>query len=307
MATINITDKDVNVRTGRAIFDFTMGADPELVIKDGKTVLGEKILTEQDEFGIDGNHYWFEIRPDPSTSPLEVANGIRAIMVRQCLKKPQFFNYDWFAGSFNSNPNGEYGLGGHIHFGIKANKIDPSEASCILSQYVGAVTLLIEDREQGLKRRKFKNGQYGFINDQREKPYGFEYRCPSSWITDPRVAAAILCLAKTVMFEILNNDRFKAPNRIKNAHIIGMDVNFVRELWPDIWSEITKMALYQHYKPYLDMLYFMVKKKQTWFPRVSLKEAWGIVDMGSALNSRLQMSAIWHRFLNKNDGFVPKH
>jgi hypothetical protein len=305
MATINISEKNVGIKTG-AIYDFTMGADPELVVKNGKTVLGEKILTEHDEFGIDGNHYWFEIRPDPSTSPLEVANGIRAIMVRQCLKNPKFFEYDWFAGSFASNPNGEYGLGGHIHFGIKNERISGKIAAHLLSQYVGAVTVLIEDREQGLKRRQFKGGKYGFIDDQREKPYGFEYRCPSSWITDPKVTAAVLCLAKAVMFEALNNDKFRVPSRIKNNHIVNMEVNAIRELWPDIWNEITKMALYPHYKQYLDMLYFMVKKNRVWFPPVSMKEAWGIVDMGTAAKSKLQFPAIWHKFLNKDSGFAAK-
>lgn len=305
MAQINITEKNVNIKTG-AIFDFSMGADPELVVKDGKTVLGEKILTEADEFGIDGNHYWFEIRPEPSTSPLQVAENIRSIMVRQCLKKPKFFDYDWFAGSFSSNPNGDYGLGGHIHFGIKAERIDPKRAANILSQYVGAATILLEDREQGLKRRQFKNAKYGGIEDQREKPYGFEYRCPSSWITDPRIATATLCLAKAVMFEALNNDKFKAPTRIKAQHILEMNVPAIRELWPDIWNEITKMALYPHYKQYLDMLYFLIKKNRTWYPPVSLKEAWGIVDMTSVLNAKVHMEAIWGKFLGRENGFVFK-
>lgn len=302
---INLQTKDGN---GKAIIDFSMGADPEIVIKDGKTVLGEKILNPQeDEFGIDGNHYWFEIRPDPSRCPLEVANNIRSVMVRQCLKKPKFYEYDWFAGSFAENPNGGYGIGGHIHFGIKENRIAFQQAAIILSQYVGAATILLENREQGLKRRQFKNGQYGHWEDFRPKPYGFEYRCPSSWMTDPKVAVAVLALAKTVMFEALNNDRFKVVTRVQNKHIVGMDTDAVREMWPDIWNDITKMALYPAYKQYLDILYYMVKKNCSWYPAVSLKEAWGIVDMSNANKGKLQMATIWQKFLNNDKGdFVAK-
>jgi hypothetical protein len=293
---IDIHSKNVTMRTSKAVLDFSMGADPEFVMKDGKNVLGEKILSENDEFGIDGNHFWFEIRPEPSTSPLEVASNIRSAMVRQCLKKPKFFEYNWFAGSFSSNPNGEYGLGGHIHYGIKENQIDFKRASNILSQYVGAVSILLEDRAQGLKRRTGNNAKYGGIEDFRPKNYGFEYRCPSSWITDPKVAASILCLAKIVMFEVLNNDKFRVPTRIKANHITNMETDTVRAMWPDIWNEITQMTLYSHYKQYLDMLFYMVKKGQNWFPRVSMKEAWGIVDMTSSTNSKLQLQAIWHKF-----------
>jgi hypothetical protein len=306
MTFINSMRGDISIKSSKPIFDFTMGADPELVVKDGATVLGDKILTEYDEFGIDGNHYWFEIRPDPSKSPLEVANNIRSIMVRQCLKRPAFLNYDWFAGSFASNPNGDYGLGGHIHFGVKGDRISPDTAALVLSQYVGAATLLIEDRDQGLKRRHFKGGKYGFINDQREKPYGFEYRSPSSWLTDPKVTIAVLCLAKTVLFELLNNDKFNPSKRIKESHFINMEVDSVREVWPDIWDEITRMSLYAQYKPYIDVLYFMIKRHRMWFPAVSLREAWGVVNSTNV--SKIPIASIWYKFLDKkNDGeFIPK-
>ncbi len=108
------------------------------------------------------------------------------------------------------------------------------------------------------------------------------------------------------MFEVLNNDKFRVPIRIKTNHIDEMDIKSIRELWPDIWSDITKMALYQQYKTYLDLLHYMVMKERTWFPRVSMKEAWGIVDMTATLNSKLQLEAIWHRFAQKDNGIVRK-
>lgn len=303
---INITEKHINVKTGApAIRDFTMGADPELILTEGKAALkGNAILKEGDEFGIDGNNTCFEIRPDPSTNPLEITNTMRGIMVRQCLKNPKFLELDWFAGGFQR----EYSIGGHVHFGIKENIIDFARASNILSQYLGAATILIEDREQGLKRRQYQNGKYGHIEDFRPQPYGFEYRAPSSWLTAPYVAAAVMCLSKTVMFEVLNNDKFVPPTRVKASHFKDMDVQSLRALWPDIWREITKMALYNQYKPYLDLLYYMIQKRQSWFPRVSLKEAWGIVDLTATHNSKLKVEAIWHKFAQKNEGggFVAK-
>src|ERR1017187_1859540 len=196
-------DKDYNIKTGqKAIFDFSIGADPEFVMVDNKSLMDKNILRDGDIFGIDGNGVSFEVRPDPSLSPLEVTHNIRSIFVRQCLKNPKFMEYDWFAGSFQR----EYPLGGHIHFGIKENVINPKKAANILSQYVGAITVLIEEYDQGCRRRQDHHG-YGQIEDTRPKSYGFEYRTPASWITSPIVASAILCLAKVVMFEALNNDK----------------------------------------------------------------------------------------------------
>jgi hypothetical protein len=283
------------IKTGeyKPVVDFTMGADPEFLVVDKKVVVkGNEILKEGDDFGVDGNGVLFEIRPEPSTSPLEVTNNVRQAMVRQCIKNPKFLDFDWYAGSFQR----DFGIGGHIHFGIKDNLIDFPNASNILAQYVGAASILLEDREQGLCRRKWKNGQYGHHIDFRPQPYGFEYRCPSSWITDPKVSAAIMCLAKVVMFEALNNNKFKVVNRIKKNHVQEMLTDEVRSFWPDIWNDITKMSLYPHYKSYLDLIYFMIKRRRNWFPNCSLKEAWGIVDLTAFQTSPLKLQAIWQKF-----------
>ena len=34
------------------------------------------------------------------------------------------------------------------------------------------------------------------------------------------------------------------------------------------------MKLYQKYKLYIDLIYFLVKNELTWFPKTTMKEAW---------------------------------
>lgn len=317
--------KNINVKTKAVELKFDMGADPEFIIVDRQSLVDSHAIIKNgiDEFGMDAHRHIFEVRPDPSENPLEVVANMRGAMVRQCLKNPKFLDWDWFAGSYHQHSGQNLGIGGHIHFGlpkvfrnglekIKDGKLagqeDYKRISTILSQYVGAVSVLIEDKDQGYHRRNgFAAGngtKYGFIDDWRNQEWGFEYRTPSSWMTAPNVACAIMCLGKVVMNEIVNNDKFKAPNRVKNNHIMEMDITSLRQMWPDIWNEITRMSLYPQYKNYLDLLHFMVKKEVTWFPRASLKSAWGIVDLSSANGGRLQMSSIWQKFAQKHGGII---
>ncbi|MEK6882062.1 MAG: hypothetical protein AABY22_20770, partial [Nanoarchaeota archaeon] len=105
------------------------------------------------------------------------------------------------------------------------------------------------------------------------------YRTPGSWITSPYIAAAILCLGKTVMFESLNNTKFKWQSFVKPTDFTLMNTETVKKKFPEIWKDITKMQLYQKYKPYIDLLYFLVNSNLTWFPSVTMKNAWGIADL----------------------------
>jgi hypothetical protein len=305
----SINQKNINIKTFSAVRDFTMGADPELIIKQGTEILNKHILQEGDEFGIDGNGVLFEARPDPDLSPLAITQNIRGIFVRQCLRNPKHLDYDWFAGS----AHGGYTLGGHIHFGIKEDVIAPLEATRILSQYVGAITMLLEDTEQGKIRRRHKGGPnqmvgyYGHIEDWRPQSFGFEYRTPASWITSPYVTAAVLCLAKVVMYEVVNNDKFKVPKRVQPQHFLNMETDSERTLFPEIWAEITRMALYKQYAPYINLLYYLVNKKVnnntthvTWFPKCSMKAAWGVVNSQQINRAKVQSEALWHKFNQRN-------
>jgi hypothetical protein len=65
---------------------------------------------------------------------------------------------------------------------------------------------LIEPPDQAAKRRTvvfYGNRPYGQLSDIRTKPYGFEFRTPSSFIVTPGISLGVLSLAKAVVLEEL--------------------------------------------------------------------------------------------------------
>ncbi len=274
--------------------NFSVGSDAELICVRGNTVIESGDTTDEyEEFGADGSGINFEVRPSPSVNPLQGVANIRGIFMQQIAKNPEFAKYKWIAGSNYRN----YPLGGHIHFGIKQNLIGPVKACEILTQYVGCISLLVEDKSQSRRRRC---EGYGTANDYREQDHGFEWRTPSSWLVSPYIAAAFLCLSKAVMYEVLNNPKFSPTQYVDSGVFNDIAKNYeddslIREKFPKIWAEITKMKLYQSYKPYIDILHYLVTKKLTWFPKGGLKETWGLMDV-NARNKNVSLDVIWSRY-----------
>lgn len=275
-------------------YDFTIGADPEFCCVDGRTLVESGAYTNNtNQFGCDGNGVTFEVRPDPSKDPLEVVSNIHDIFARQIHGNKDFLRFNWKAGGYYA----DCPLGGHIHFGIPGRKVPVATATTVLDNYIGAITLLIEHKGQGLRRREEGYGQMG---DHRPQSWGFEYRSCSSWLTSPYISAAILCLAKTVMYELTNNSQFEPKVLITPDDFRLMRIDRIMEYFPQIWGDIIKMAKYQEYKPYIDLIYFLIKKKMTWFPSTNLKEAWGLIDLSNACDM-IQMNVIWERFKQEID------
>jgi len=284
--------------------DFTIGADPEFLIFDenNEIIAADKWGNEEDNFGADAGDINFEVRPTPSYSPLEVVNNIHEIFLQQIFKESKFANvYSWKAGSYFSPhrsfyDNG-YPLGGHIHFGTKGI-IAGRDSTKILSQYVGACSILIEDRKEGQKRRAGEEEYYcyGQPNNFRTQNYGFEYRTPSSWITSPYVAAAILCLAKTVLFEVINNTSFKPGNYANKEDFKEMNTTKVKLHFPKLWDDVKKMALYPIYKQYLEFIPFLVDNNRNWFPKCGMKAAWGVIDVNALPKQNITLDSIWGHY-----------
>lgn len=281
--------------------DFTIGADPEFLCKEGnKIICSEDALAdynnyETEKFGSDGGGVAFEVRPSPSKDPLVIVNNILRIFTSFTKKEKKFLKFNWLAGSCQEDKtdNLKCPIGGHIHFGVKDNIYD----SCIhLSNHVGAISLLIEDKKEALVRRG--DCEYGGSEDYRVQAFGFEYRTLSSWLTSPYIAAAILCLSKTVMFEVINNRSYNYDYCFGPSDFTRMDTFKIKEKFPKIWENITKMALYQKYKMYIDILYFLVTNNLTWYPRMSMKEAWGLTKSttGSICLTPTDLGAIWQRY-----------
>ena len=158
-----------------AEFDFTLGADPEFLCVDGRSIVMAEDFTDlESEIGRDGNRVLFEVRPEPSTDPLVIVGNIHDIFARWIQAHKEFQKFQWRAGSHYA----DMCMGGHIHFGIKPAKIPTAECALVLDNYVGSLSLLIENRNQGLRRRQ-DGHNYGRMGDTRPQKWGFEYRTPS--------------------------------------------------------------------------------------------------------------------------------
>lgn len=274
------------------IIDFTIGADPEFGCEHRRRIIAANDYVEDDEsldFGTDGNNVTFELRPAPSKNPLQIVNNIRDIFVRQVIKEPEFLKFKWVSGSWHKG----YPLGGHVHFGLKNNQIRHNAAVAFLDNYVGSLGLLLE-RKIDAKRRR--DDSYGHMGDMRVQDWGFEYRAMSSWISSPYVAAAMLCLSKTVMYEAMNNSKFPWHQFVVGDDFSNVDRERLLTKFPQIWNDITKMNLYQTYKPYIDLIYFIINNNLTWLPKGDMKECWGVTDMKPCINTKIGVDYIWNRY-----------
>ncbi len=272
--------------------DFTIGADPEFSCeKDGKLVVAEEVITNEPDdgqFGCDGNGVTFEIRPSADISPIKLVNNIHKVFVSATMQNPDFLNYKWISRSFHLG----YPLGGHVHFGIHDNQYDHATALLFLDDYVGSISLLLENKLEGIRRRQ---DNYGRKSGYRTQSWGFEYRPMSSWLSSPAVSAGILCLSKMVMYECLNNPRFNFKCYTNETDFSNVDHDRLRSIFPKIWADIVNMELYQTYKPYVDVLYFLVLNKLTWYSKKDMKETWALVDFSKSLN-KVIANIIWQRF-----------
>ena len=145
-----------------------------------------------------------------------------------------------------------------------------------------------------LSRRR--DDGYGKMGDYREQPWGFEYRGMSSWLSSPYVSAAMLCLSKTVMYEVMNNSKFEWHKFAVRSEFETVNYDKIIPKFPSIWNDITKMYLYQTYKPYIDLIYFLVINKRTWLPSTDMKDCWGVIDMKPCISDKVGIDFLWNRY-----------
>lgn len=270
--------------------DFTIGADPEFCCIDtfNQVVPANRYGNGDSELGCDGNGTTFEVRPSPAKNPLKVVSNIQKIFLQHTVRYPDFLRWQWISGAYTNNQP----LGGHIHFGT-SDKIDGRTGSQILSQYAGSILLLLEG-ENALKRRVNGGHNYGGFEDFRPQSYGFEYRTPSSWLTHPHMAAAALCLAKTVMSEVLNNKKFSPITYFSPECIDTCNTTEIKRHFPSIWKSVTEMKQYQKFKPHIDLLYYLINSGKNWYPKNDFKQVWGLIDTRIP-EKPITLETIWSR------------
>ena len=241
---------------------FTLGADIEFMLNcDDELIPASEFFPVEGPIGCDerqieqdsGEYALAEIRPEPSESPYELFQNIKRL-ISEASEIIPYCNISFRAGSM---PFFGYQCGGHLHFGIK-----PTVHLLRALDYFLAIPLaMIEEPSTSRRRRKTKHGGLGRI---RKKPYGFEYLSLSSWIIEPEIALATLCLAKLVVshYHELNTDYLFHP-LTQRAYYQGNKVT-LKHLWDNIKEQITqynrlfalsirdKTAIYVYRKQYFN-------------------------------------------------------
>lgn len=261
-----------------------LGSDWELYI--GKN----RKIAQFEESGMidwDGSMQIREGRTIASENPLEIVSDIRNTFIKQIKKNPEVLNNHWAAGSYYNHP-----IGGHIHIDTPDNIFKQKFAQDI-DQYLGVICLLLEKRKDGLKRRS-KYWNYGQYGSYRSCSYGVEIRSLSSWITSPYIATAVLCLAKIIANEILNNG-FQAKTYVTSNQFNKMKTDEIRPKFPEIWAEIEKMELFKEYEEYIRIIPKLINAKKTWIPKQSFKEVWSLVGFDTK-PIKITYNNIWQKW-----------
>ena len=285
--------------------DFSVGSDGEFVMTCGNSaVCVEDYLDKHDCFGYDehGKHCTVEIRSGVSKNPLIVAQSIKKIMQKALNDNSDFADFVWNAGAFvKSLP-----IGFHFHAGHAKGLIEIEEAVSFLDSYLLAPSILLENRQQGLKRRAYNETpagttvSYGKISDYRKinnsKLERWEYRPISSVLGNEQICTAFLCLFKIVLFEYINNPSFYYRPYINAADVVGMNVTKIKELFPSIWSDMTRMILYPKFKKYLEIIPKLIKKGACWTPKnQDIKSGWNL-DLAPAKNNPYTLNNVWGKY-----------
>jgi hypothetical protein len=251
-----------------------MGADPEFMIvnsKTGKMISASEFFPRDGIVGCDNirvpnrqQRPIAEVRPRPTTSPLELTTNIRQALVSASRLAP-YKNTRWMAGS---QPVTGYSIGGHIHF--SNIRLDGGLLRA-LDNYLGIPIFLIENPVTAAKRRK----KYGFIGDYRIKDHGgFEYRVLGSWLINQKITTAVLCLAK-----IIANRYAEIPQNYLNtaeaqrAFYKG-DQEYFRPIFNSLWSNLENLDLYQEYKEELQIIPEMITNHVIWDEKSDLRKGW---------------------------------
>ncbi|GGJ04395.1 hypothetical protein GCM10010885_12040 [Alicyclobacillus cellulosilyticus] len=253
-----------------------MGADIELMLRNaqGKMVLASKFLPRKGRVGCDDRSVRYdgqrlplmELRPDPDTNPLVLLENLRQTMVEaaSAINRSQI---EWRAGSSPFRP---YTTGGHLHFsGVPLS----SHLVRVLDNYVGLPLMMVENHATARQRRP----RYGFLGDVRMKKHGgFEYRTPASFVVDPDITAAALCLAHLVVSHHRTLPVWDIYEPSLQAAFYDGDP---RPLWPVFErtaAAVRSLPGYERYRDHIEPLYRMIEAGATWNEDVDVRAVWNI-------------------------------
>lgn len=290
---------------------FKVGADPEFsfINNGGDVVSADRVLTRvRSKFGLDGCEAIAEMRPSPSINPSQVVSNLYRDLLEGYHANPESRGLYWKAGSIAADEGDVYATGGHIHFGIHSAVTRRiygdrgtyySKLSSYLDVYLAQVVRLLEDPKE--LRGRLRN-EYGFLGDHRANTHGLEYRVLGSWLTSPRVAEGVLCLAQAAVYQHMwstinygrdfplsplapppgpDNHQDEEDEESEDGDDVTGDLKKYRTKFPALRSDIRKFKLYKRYELPIEFLFRLIEKRKTWYPGkgVDMKQAWGIASV----------------------------
>ncbi len=198
------------------ISNITVGADPEfgLIGNDDILIRGSNVVSHTGKFGSDGPSV--EVRPDPSTSHLELIRNMERIL----LNPPKDADlYRWRGGATFQDCHRVYWFGGHIHLGRPA-QIDEDDArpiyeriATVLDGLLALPMVRFDTPEPHLRRNgcKYNYGKAGDIRSDYPEQNRFEYRVLSGlWLVHPTLASiaigAAKCITETAYSRVAEHD-----------------------------------------------------------------------------------------------------
>lgn len=231
--------------------NITIGTDPELVFtdRDGELVNAQQLIKNKSgEFGLDGHKWIAELRPKHAVYPADMVENIRATL---SLESDRLDGYTWLAGPYVLGKP----MGGHLHYGVPYH-----------DKYIHALDhqlaflLALSEPEEGARWRRtniFPGSHdpkpYGQLGNFRKKPWGFEYRTPSSFIVSPGVALATITVGKAIVFEELEKAGMAWSQLPKN---LRKELTFTPEDFHLCKKDVFYANLQAYWKMLRQMKYF---------------------------------------------------
>ncbi len=279
----------------RAPKQITLGADPELLLvkEDGNIVPARQYFQfqEPEGYGTDGNCSIAEIRPRPATEPGEITNSIKQILRSALMTNPELWHLKWRAGSFYK----DHSIGGHIHVGFDTRDLPTARAVKALDYFLAPFILLLEDKVEAIHRRQ----GFGRLGEHQSKPYGIEYRVPSSFIVSPQISEQVFALTKVVIKQAYRRD-FRIPpiGEVEKTLFDACDKAYFRENIAERWGVIENMELFEKYAPILNAFWEYVRNNKTWNNLAQdIKSPWQVLTKEDwdkiVIPSREEAERIW--------------
>lgn len=207
---------EVVPKTSEIINKTLIGADPEFLLFDNNSnvIRANTIIQKEGRIGSDGA--MAEVRPPPTTNPMDLVQNI-ADAFKDTTLTDKISNYKWSAGVYHKDNVRDYPIGGHIHLGNPEGieKLTSEKKTFlfavlnkIMDELLALPLIKLDGVTLGKSRRSdcqmaMGNGGYGYYGEWRPCDGRLEHRTLSGmWLMHPVVAEFVLGTAKAIADEM---------------------------------------------------------------------------------------------------------